>query len=402
MSNNRPMISDLDLVSPALLLDKGLPIPGLRGRITVDDGWCSVITVGGAFKEILGPGQYSLDRYDMWRDVKATRVDTRVKTLTVSTVREFVIALPVPIEINLDLSVEYRVADPRRVALEISTPLTSLYDRVYQAVRGAVANATIDEIRTQGEWLARTTLQRLQALQLPATIGLEVLTVMVTTIKATDAGSDAIARLQFDQLQQIEKARLDAALMTQSQPTMSWLIQTGNPLASQILELAAKYGVEANDLLAKMLGSSPTAPAAPPSIMGRAPAYPGAPAVPALPASRQDSGRDQGSGDVHSRMREEVDLLTTLPGARIETRPGFAKSGIPDGSYLVTVDIPRISRGVLKLYFECPAGYPDRTPRLDVEVDGQATPFPSGVLRRWSGRGQYLVEVVREVKQYFG
>lgn len=125
MVNNRHLIIEPTLISPPQLLDKGLPIPGLRGRFVVDEGWCAVITVGGAFKEILEPGQYYLDRYDMWRDVKAIRVDRRIKTLTVSTTR-FSIAQPVQIEINLDLGVEYRVADPCRVALEMSTPDESI------------------------------------------------------------------------------------------------------------------------------------------------------------------------------------------------------------------------------------------------------------------------------------
>ena len=49
--------------------------------------------------------------------------------------------------------------------------------------------ATIDEIRTQGEGIARATLQRLQAMQLPKTLGVEIFNVLVTTIKDTDAGS---------------------------------------------------------------------------------------------------------------------------------------------------------------------------------------------------------------------
>ena len=151
MANNRHLISDFDIMRPAQLLDKGLPLPGLSGRYVVDEGWVAVVTEGGGFKEILKPGTHFLNKYRFWRDVKATAIDTRIQTLSISTTREFTIAQPVPVEINLDLSVEYRVADPRRVTLEVKTPLTSLYDRVVQAVRGAVAYATIEEIRTQGE-----------------------------------------------------------------------------------------------------------------------------------------------------------------------------------------------------------------------------------------------------------
>lgn len=405
MANNRHLIIEPTLVSPPQLLDKGLPIPVLRGRYMVDEGWCAVVTVGGAFKEILEPGQYYLDRYSMWQDVKAIRVDRRIKTLTVSTTREFTIAQPVPIEINLDLSVEYRVADPRRVALEMSTPLTSLFDRVIQAMRSAVVYATIDEIRTQGEGLARAALQRLQAMQLPSTIGLEVLNVMVTTIKATDAGSDALARLQFEALQQIEKWKLDAAITSQSQVTMSWLIQTGHPLAQQILELAAKYGMDPNDLLSRSLGSGQASSLGSSNIMGRSVPNllsPGMASGPALPSARQDSTRSQGGADVHDRIREDVSYLEKIPGARVHAKAGMDNSGIPDGSYDLKVDMPRSSGGTITLYLECPAGYPSRAPMLAIDVDGQAASFQSAVLRRWTGQGQYLVEIAREVKQYFG
>jgi len=126
MANNRYLISDLDIVRPAQLLDKGIPLPGLHGRYVVEEGWRAVITEGGAFKEILKPGHHFLNKYNFWRDVKAIEVDTRIQTLNVSTSGEFTIAQPIPVGIDLDLAVEYRVSDPRRVALEVKTPLTSL------------------------------------------------------------------------------------------------------------------------------------------------------------------------------------------------------------------------------------------------------------------------------------
>ena len=189
MPTNRSFINDFDIVRPAQLLEKGIPLPGLSGKYTVDEGWIAVVTEGGAFKEILEPGTYFANRYRFFRDVKIIEVDTRVQTLTVSTMREFTIQDPVTVEINLDLSVEYRITDARRVALEVKTPLTSLYDRVIQAGRGAVSYATVTEIRTQGEGIARTTLQQLQAMQLPKVIGIEIFNVLTTSIKATDAGS---------------------------------------------------------------------------------------------------------------------------------------------------------------------------------------------------------------------
>lgn len=123
-----------------------------------------MITVGGAYREILRPGTHFL-YYHIRREVKATEVNVRINNLNVSTEREFSISKPVPVEINLDMSVEYQVKDPRRVAMEMSTPIASLYDRVLQAIRGAVVFATIDEIRTRGEGIANMAFQRLQAMK---------------------------------------------------------------------------------------------------------------------------------------------------------------------------------------------------------------------------------------------
>lgn len=402
MANNRHLIIEPALVSPPQILDKGLPIPGFRGRFIVDEGWCAVITVGGTFKEILEPGEYYLDRYNTWQEVKAIRVDRRIKTLTFSTTREFRIAQPVPVEIDLDLSIEYRVADPRRVALEIQMPLDLLWGRVFQATSSAVAYATIDEIRTQGEGLARTVLQRLQAMQLPRTIGLEVLNVLVTSINEAD---DVIARLQFEIFEQIEKWKVDAAITSQSQVTMSWLVQKGHPLAPQILEVSAKYGTDPDELLQRLLGSGQASPAGSANVIGWPASsftLPGTTSRPALPAERQDSTRHQGSTDVHSRVREDVTYLEKIKGAQVQAKPGTDDRGIPDGSYDIRVSMPRNSGGTITLYFICPAGYPRRAPALAVDVDGQPTPFQSAVLRRWTGQGLYLVEIAREVKQKIG
>ena len=158
------------------------------------------------------------------REVKATVVNVRLNTLTVSTTREFTISQPVPVEINLALSIEYQVVDARRVATEITSPLTCLFDRVIQSVRTAVVYATIDEIRTQGEGIARATLQRLQAMQLPKTLGVEIFNVLVTTIKDTDAGSSALASQQMKEFTTVRDWQLDSMITQQSRVTPEWLM----------------------------------------------------------------------------------------------------------------------------------------------------------------------------------
>jgi len=421
MSTNRHLINNNEILQPTLLLDKGLPIPFLEGKYQVDQGWCSVITEGGAFKEILQPGTHFLGRYRMFRDVKATAVDLRIKSMMVSTSREFTISQPVPVEINLDLSVEYRVADPRRVVTEITTPLTSLFDRVIQAVRGSVAYANIDEIRTQGEGIARAAFQRLQAMQLPEVLGLQVFNVLTTSIKATDAGNDALAQLQMGQFTKVQDWRVDNEIMRQSQITPEWLMINRPELYAQLMAGNQQIIKEMVDkgLMdpAAFLNQAGNAPMSNPMQLLSGFGMPGTAnsGMFGLPANAQQANTGQqgapnssqavpqlggGTKDVHSRMREEINLLQKQPGAKTESKPGVDANGIADGSYDLRIRVPRNSGGEIILYFTCPSTFPQTPPVFEVEINGESMPFQSAILRRWTG--QYLIEIVREVKQYFG
>jgi len=409
MSSNRHLINDFDILRPTQLLDKGLPLPFLSGRYVVDEGWRAVLSEGGAFKEILEPGTHFLSKYHFFRDVKATAVNIKVNTLHVSTTREFTISQPLPVEINLDLSVEYQAVDPRRVAMEITSPLTSLFDRVIQAVRGAVVYATVDEIRTQGEGIAKVTLQRLQAMQLPSVIGIEVFNVLVTSIKATDTGTDALAAQQMKEFTIVRDWQLDTMMIQQSRLTPEWLMVHRPEIYQQLIagnqellkEMIDKGLLDPAGFLNQPTGASTVDPLKLMSGFG----LPGF-GQPTTSSTGTGSGQPQltaetGGKDVHARMREEVGYLRNLPGVEVETKPGVDANGVPDGSYDLKVDLPRTSGGKITLYFTCPAGFPGQSPTVDLDVDGQATPFQSAILRRWNGQ-QYLVEIAREVKQFFG
>lgn len=414
MATNRHLINDFDIRRPSQLLDKGLPLPGLSGKYVVDEGWIGVITEGGAYKDTLEPGTHSLNKYRFFRDLKATAVDTRIQTLIVSTNREFSIARPVPVEINLNISVEYRVSDPRRVALEIKTPLTGLFDRVIQAVRGAVVHAAIDEIRTQGEGIAATTLRRLQAMQLPKILGIEVFNVLVTSIKATDSGEDILASQEFDRYSKLRDWQLDQAMLAQSQMSWEWLLVHRPAIAQQLLQT---YGDVARDMIDKGLldpagflnqptGQNPI------DINNMNPMnfLEGLGGQSLLNSGTHQSNfhhqnpRESGSpnvGDIHSRMREEVRLLQQEPGIKVEVMQGVDEHGIADGSYNLLITLPRVSGGSISLYVSCLSGYPNTPPLVEYEIDGQDQPFESAKIRRWN-QGQYLVEVAREAKGWFG
>lgn len=406
MSNNRHLINDFDIVRPAQLLDKGIPLPGFHGRYVVEEGWCAVITEGGAFKEILNPGTHFLNKYNFWRDVKAIEVDTHVQTLDVSTEGEFTIAQPAPVEIDLDLAVEYRVSDPRRVALEIKTPLTSLYDRVIQAVRSVIVHVTYEEFRTQGEIIAQSTLQRLQAMQLPKLIGIEVFNVLVTSI----SGADAVAQQQIKEYTAVRDWQLDAAMLQQSQVTPQWLMVHRPEIYQQMLagnteiikELIDKGLVDPAGFLNQPVGADPVSWQNLLSNLGMGMPQLGASGallgqMLQIPASAQPPVTGT---DARARIKEDLDYLRGISGAQVEARAKEDEAGLPDGTYLFKVDLSRGDIGSITLLIHCPVGYPKVSPSLEVEVNGQTVAFESAILRRWNG--QYLVEIAREVRDYYG
>ena len=99
-------------------------------------------------------------------------------------------------------------------------------------------------------------------------------------------------------------------------------------------------------------------------------------------------------------MKEEISYLKSMAGIQVNAQPGVDSDGIPDNSYNIVMKVPRNSGGEIMIYVACLQDYPKSSPLLDVERDGQEIPFDSNVLRKWNG--QYLIELVREVKQRLG
>lgn len=415
MSTNRTSINDFDLKRPAQLLDKGLPLPGLSGKYVVDEGWVAIITEGGGYKETLKPGTHFLNKYRFFRDVKAIAVNTKIQTMTVSTKNEFTIQHPVRVKIALDLSVEYQVVDARRVALEINEPLTGLWDRVFQSVKGAVVHETVDAIYTQGESIAQVTLQRLQSMRLPKVLGIEVFNVMVLTIEPTDAGRDILAQQSLSEYQTVRNFQLEQGMLANTQITWEWIMLNRPDYAKELL---ATYGSMAKEMIDKGLldpagflqdpiggqsnlnnpmnnllggfmpggGQSGTAS----SAAGSAPTQLPRPSAP----------------DPFERVKEDKRLLEArLPGIRVQARGGVDEAtNTPNGTFFFDIRFPRNSGGEIHLEIYCPKGYPTppAVPQpITLDVDGQHRPFESEVLRRWQA-SNYLVDYAEEVRRFLG
>ena len=273
MNTNRDRIDNTIIKQPAVALERGL-LPGFQGMYVVDQGWIAVVTEGGSYKETLQPGHHSLGHYKYNRDIKMTNVNTKLQTLAVVTNGEFKIQqsvagqLPLALDIDLGLSVEYQVSDPLRVAMEIERPVTALFDRVIQATRDAVAFLSINEVRTGGASIARTIQQNLQGMLLPKTIGIEVFGVFIT----------------------------DAYMTQNSQVTWEWLLINRPEVAQMYI---AQYGELAKSMIDKGMLNTAEFLTGPP---GSSPtAADGNPPPPTL----------------LDRMKEERGYLEKLPGDRL-------------------------------------------------------------------------------------
>jgi hypothetical protein len=247
--------------------------------------------------------------------------------------------------------------------------------------------------------------------------------VLTTSIKATDAGQDALAQLQMSEFTKVQDWRVDNMIVQQTQVTPQWLMINRPDLYAQLaagnLEVmkemidkglldpagflnqsASAPGYNPNQLLGNMglPGMGTLQPPAANQPQGYAP--PGQPA-PGGPTAQLPQGQPTASGgDVHARMRDEIGYLERLPGAKVDTKPGVDQRGIADGSYDLRIQLPRSSGGLIVIYITVSANYPQTPPAsFEVEVNNELTPFQSANLRRWNG--QYLVEIVREVKQFF-
>lgn len=412
MPTNRHLIDNNELIHAPIHLDRGWTAAlglGFGKYFVVDEGRVAVITEGGAYVQTLLPGEHPLSQFASDRELKAIFVDTRELTLTVSTAREFTIARPIPVAINLDIAITYRVKDPRRVACEIKYPVTELYDRVIQAVRSAVTYTTYDEIRTQGEGIGAATFARLKDMQLATVIGIEVLNVRIIRLQALDTAGDALAAQAQKEYERVRDWIVDNQITSQSQVNWTWLVQNRPQIAQALLQtygsLAEKLidsgALDASAFLNQSAGSS-----APqlgnPLLDLRQFGLPGPFAQTELPGTPQSNAEPTSmvtarkQPEVMERMREEVAYLKGFPNAQVNSKLLHDTEGIPK-NFLIQVTVPLRLGGELVVYFSCDR--PGAKPNVTVEVDGENITFESEILNRWTG--QYLVEIVREAKRRF-
>ena len=398
MSDNRGYIDERTLVKREQILEKGIPIIGLAGKYQVKEGFCAVLAEGGVYKETLGPGFYYLHKYKFFRDLTATVVDMRTKTLNIETDRKHQIKYPFPVEIDLYLTIEYKVVDPRRVALEYEEPLHLLFDRVTAAFDPIISNANYEEVQTRRAEISQKILQQLKAMQLSIDLGIDVRNCTITTLKIHDTGSDVISTRARDESNYLRDAQMQAFVLQNSpRDFMSIIMQADPNERVKLMQTLAEQGLLLGEgqLLnspANMFGGGQQATMAGQlgAGFGMQQGYTGSQTG---MGSLQQMLPGQTTGQ--NRMVSEINYLRSIPGANVETIAEKDANGLATGAHKFRVTVPKQSGGTITSYFRCSAQFPTEPPLFSLEVDGQDYPFNPSCLRNW--RGNYLYEIVQEI-----
>jgi hypothetical protein len=405
-TDNRHTISEMDLVRPEQLLEKGIPLPLLSGKYEVKEGFCAVVTEGSVYKEVLGPGFYHLHKYKLFRDVRATVVDMRIKRLEMETSRVFSMRYPVPVQLDLDLSVDYRVADPRMVALEIEEPLHTLYDRINQSLGPLISNSNYKEVLEDRDAFSERMGQKIIGQRFGKLIGIDVLNVIITKLRALDAGDDALGAQILDEYTTVRNWQVDSTILANSQMDMMTMLKQASPdkRIELLQDMVDKGFMDPAGGFLNQPTNNPNANYNPNQMMNQlmsgfnaGQAQGPMTNVPsnAMGQNQLTPGTPGGGQDRNARMQEEVNLLKQISGINVDTKTGVDENGLPNGFFNFRLQVPKQSGGEILCYFSCTPQYPSEPPLMMVEVDGEDYPFESANLRNW--RGQYMVEIVREV-----
>ena len=257
----------------------------------------------------------------------------------------------------------------------------SLYHRIMDASGGILSTQYVGEIRKNGSGIAKATLDHLKGDDLPNTIGINVLSVHTTVIKATDTGNDALATFQKESYERVQTYLINnrlaitpetllysnpeiyMQLLAGKQEVLRAMIDKGllapEGILNQPLENnGQEYLKDTSGWLDSLLPGTPKP--APVTENPNPPAQIPSPA-----------GNDQ------SRIQEDIRYIKNgISGSNVKPNMVLDDNGVQTGGFTLKVDFPRISGGEMAtVEFTCPASYPTEKPVAKLMVNGEERRF---------------------------
>jgi hypothetical protein len=419
VSNDNQGDSVLDLrealVKGPIKVDKGL-----FRRFRVYEGTEAIVLIDGQHRETLQPGGYFTMAYPIFQQLELYVVDTRDRNMDVHVWDDLRIAYRTPsgdeiaIPISLRISVTYRVADTRIVALQINMPLGNLYDFVVEAMRVVVARTRYQDFQYGGN-AGQLILQQLQQRGLDTYLGIEVVNVQIASIGGAEVIDSTIvdgvvgvtsaqnetrvleiqeeARRRLELQDALNRADISKAIsltpgyVLRYHPDMYDRI-FGNQAQTDALRMQALVDLIRSGMLSPgqlgtasqlFLDSSPerTAPNLLPSGSS-----------PSEGATTQFISPLSGRERVLADAQELHDA-----GIRTEVSEG-------NGLLAVIVLLQDSEGHSLTIYLDCPPNYPHIPPAIFVELDGEQQQFRPLCVDQWHPTMKLSVPV-REIINAF-
>ncbi|GAB2797119.1 FtsH protease activity modulator HflK [Halomonas shantousis] len=170
---------------PGLLAVVVIAIWAASGFYLVDQAERGVVLRFGKYLDTVGPGlHWSPPLIDDVREVNVTQVRSLSLNKSMLTQDENIV--------EVEMSVQYQVAEPRDYLLNVRTPETSLENAADSALRHVVGSTDMNAILTSGrELLADTVSSRLQTYLNSYGLGMEIQAVNVESTSAPDPVQDA-------------------------------------------------------------------------------------------------------------------------------------------------------------------------------------------------------------------
>lgn len=170
---------------PGLLAVIVLAIWAASGFYLVDQSERGVVLRFGKFQGVVNPGlHWNPPIVDDVRMVNVTRVRSISQTKSMLTKDENIV--------QVEISAQYQVANPRDYLLNVRTPELSIENALDSALRHVVGGTEMDDILTSGrELLADTVSTRLQSYLNNYGIGVRIQAINVESTSAPDAVQDA-------------------------------------------------------------------------------------------------------------------------------------------------------------------------------------------------------------------
>lgn len=238
---------------PGLLIVVVLAIWAASGFYLVDQSERGVVLRFGKYQETVMPGlQWNPPLIDDVRMVNVTRVRSLTQTKSMLTRDENIV--------EVEISAQYRVADPRNYVLNVRDPNLSIANALDSSLRHVVGGTDMIEILTSGrEVLGSSVASRLQNYLNTYGIGIALQTINIESTAAPDPVIDAfddVIRAREDRQRIINEAIAYAnSVIPEAQGQAQRIIEQGQGYRESVVAEAQGQANRFNSLLGEYQNS---------------------------------------------------------------------------------------------------------------------------------------------------